>query len=400
MSKWEEKKLKDIAEIITGNTPNTSQRDMYGNVFKFIKATDIQEGIRTVNNTEEMLSEDGYNKYKKHLIPKGVTCVVTIGTLGKKMCLTNEPCFTNQAINAIKHNKDYDGRFIYYRMKPMLPYVKFLSSGTASGRENVSKSSFSNIKISIPDLPTQERIADILSAYDDLIENNNRRIELLEKAAQELYKEWFVRFRFPNHENTKFVNGLPEGWEVKKLGDCVEINKRSINREYIYEIINYFEIGCVSVGKIAESTPYLINNSPGRAKRIAKDGDVIWGMVRPNLKAYSLVLSPLDNDVYSTGFAIISSETLPFTFTYLTVTQNNFVEYLANRAGGSAYPAVNKSDFERAKVLLPTSESLVLFHNIVEPNYREINQLQKQNQNLKKQRDLLLPRLMSGKLEV
>lgn len=93
----------------------------------------------------------------------------------------------------------------------------------ASGRQRADKRFIQHLKLNLPDLPTQTRIADILSAYDDLIENNNRRIALLEKATQELYKEWFVRFRFPGCENTKFENGLPEGWSVVKLGDYVDI---------------------------------------------------------------------------------------------------------------------------------------------------------------------------------
>ena len=136
----------------------------------------------------------------------------------------------------LKYFVIYMIRYIFYLLKYNLPQVKNLSSGTASGRENVSKSSFSNIKVElIKDLPTQKKIASILSAYDDLIENNNQRIQLLEEMAEEIYKEWFVRFRFPGYEQTKFYDkagkevehgtkgALPEGWSIKKLRDCIEL---------------------------------------------------------------------------------------------------------------------------------------------------------------------------------
>ena len=132
--------------------------------------------------------------------------------------MTTTNSFTNQQINTLIVNKKNNPHYIFYLLRYIKGYFQLLGSGTGSGKGIVNKSTFEKTKIPVVcDIDIQNRIADILSTYDDLIENNNRRIALLEKAAQELYKEWFVRFRFPGYENAKFENGLPEGWKRKKI---------------------------------------------------------------------------------------------------------------------------------------------------------------------------------------
>ncbi len=376
MSKWIEEKIGNIGEIVTGNTPPTKNQELYGDRYKFIKATDICEDSRTVIKTEEMLSDEGFKKYRKSLLPKGTTCVVTIGTLGKKLCYTDEPCFTNQAINAIKQYEDYDSMFIYYQMKLLLPQVKFLSSGTASGRENVSKSSFSNIKMRFPDLPTQKRIADILSVYDDLIENNNKRIDLLEKAAQELYKEWFVRFRFPGHENTKFVNGLPEGWEYGRLKDIMSFGAGKTRPDSDGSFPVYGGNGILGYCDLYNNENVIIIGRVG-----AYCGSVYY---EPNKCWIS------DNALY----AIDKLDALIYDYYLLKSLQLN------SRHIGTGQPLITQGLLNKIKIVIPNKDLIKKYNNLAQDLFVKQNLLKKQNQNFTKQRDLLLPRLMSGKLEV
>lgn len=214
-------RLKDIGQIITGNTPPTSKPEYYGDYMPFIKATDIPIGVKCTLVTEQSYSKLAAEKYKKSLVPKGSTCVVTIGSIGKKMTYAHTDLFVNQAINAIVPKDSYDNEYIFYNVRcSVLPQLKKLDSGTTSGRENISKTSFSSIRIPvIRDKNVQRRIGVILSTYDSLIENNTKRIRLLEKMAENLYKEWFVRFRFPGHEKVEMENGLPKGWTVEKVKD-------------------------------------------------------------------------------------------------------------------------------------------------------------------------------------
>lgn len=214
----------DLGTIITGKTPPTTNKNYYGDYAVFIKPTDISEQSKYTYETEEMYSKLAAEKYESSLIPKGAICVPCIGTIGTKMTMTPCDCYTNQSINSIICNENYDNEYVYYLIKNFLPGLKAYNLGTASGREYVSKSNFEKIElVAEQDQEIQKKIGIILSRYDSLIENYQKQIKLLEEAAQRLYKEWFVDLRFPGHENTKIVDGVPEGWEKKRLIDLVDV---------------------------------------------------------------------------------------------------------------------------------------------------------------------------------
>lgn len=214
----------DLGTIITGKTPPTTNKNYYGDYAVFIKPTDISEHSKYTYETEEMYSKLAAEKYESSLIPKGAICVPCIGTVGTKMTMAPCDCYTNQSINSIICNENYDNEYVYYLIKNFLPGLKAYNLGTASGREYVSKSNFEKIElVAEQDKEIQKKIGVILSRYDSLIENYQKQIKLLEEAAQRLYKEWFVDLHFPGHENTKIVDGVPEGWEKKRLVDMVDV---------------------------------------------------------------------------------------------------------------------------------------------------------------------------------
>jgi type I restriction enzyme, S subunit len=398
---WKKVKISDIGCVITGNTPPRKNPEYYGEHTPFIKPTDISETNKYTYNPEESYSELGYKKYFKSLVPKGSTCVVTIGSIGKKITKAHCDCFINQAMNAVIPFPSFDEDFVYYILKANLEQLKVLDSGTASGRENVSKSSFSNINVLIPeDKSIQRKIASILSAYDDLIENNLKRIKLLEEAARLIYEEWFVRFtindlRFTIDNET----GLPEGWGRKKLKDVADINKNQIKSGFQGQI-NYVDISSVSPGRINEIVPYDFIEAPGRARRIVKHGDIIWSCVRPNRRSHCIIWNPDDNLIVSTGFAVISPFLLPTSYLYQAVTMSSFVGYLINHTGGAAYPAVTSDIFSEAEILIPPLKIIQDFDGIIRPMINLTSYLLKQNIKLKEARDILLPRLMNGTINV
>jgi type I restriction enzyme S subunit len=229
-------------------------------------------------------------------------------------------------------------------------------------------------ELELPPLPNrriQERIASILSAYDDLIENNTRRIKILEEMAQRLYREWFVHFRFPGHENVRMVESelgrIPEGWRPMRLSDLAKINSRSVKASAAPEHINYIDIASVSTGRIDRIERCAFKEAPGRARRIVGHGDTIWSTVRPNRRSYALMVDPEPNLIVSTGFAVLTAIAVPFTYLHLAVTTNEFADYLTNHATGSAYPAATGKEFEKATLLVPDGPLLKRFHEIVEP---------------------------------
>ena len=290
--------------------------------------------------------------------------------------------------------------YIGYYMRLPSFRGEFRAFSTMTTRASLRNEDLLGLEVKLPSIEIQKQIADILSAYDDLIENNQKQIKLLEEAAQRLYKEWFVDLNFPGHENTKIVDGVPEGWQCCKVRDVADINSSALPKNYKEDFIDYVDLGSVRCGHIETRTRYNLNEAPGRAKRCAKDGDIIWGMVRPNLKAYALVTNPKETDVFSTGFAVLSAKKVPYSYLYCAVTQEEFVGYLVNATNGAAYPAVKPVHFEVADILKPDDKVLEQFHSVADSIYRKKEALENQNHNLRESRDLILPKLMSGEVEV
>lgn len=273
---------------------------------------------------------------------------------------------------------------------------------TGSAQAQITVNALEPFLVTIPDLPTQRRIASILSAYDDLIENNTRRIAILEEMARSIYEEWFVRFRFPGHEQVKMVESelgsIPDGWSEQPVGKLVAINAKSIRAGKAPEEILYIDIASVEPGAITQKQPYRFDEAPGRARRLVTHGDVLWSCVRPNRRSYALVLKPESTLIASTGFAVLTAQRVPYSYLYYAVTTESFVGYLTNHATGAAYPAVTASTFEAAPVMLPVRDVLDQFHTLVSPMLDLAESLRRKNANLRATRDLLLPKLISGEL--
>jgi len=298
------------------------------------------------------------------------------------------------------NSAEFEPLFLTYLLRSQRYREVIIGLSGGSAITNISQDSLASLEVDIPPLPTQRRIASILSAYDDLIENNMRRIKILEEMAQRLYREWFVHFRFPRHEKVKMVKGAPKGWEVKRLGEIAGINSSSVKKGDELEEIHYVDIASVSTGSIDQVTQMHFKDAPGRARRAVRHGDIIWSCVRPNRKSYSIVVDPLPNLIVSTGFAVITAKSVPYTYLYYVVTTDEFVGYLTNHATGAAYPAVSTSDFENAKVLVPPNALLKKFHLAIDDFFVEQNILKRKNANLRRTRDMLLPKLVSGEVEV
>lgn len=351
------------------------------------------------------ISQEKDNVLRKGKLQRGDIVYTTRGTVGNAALYSTTVPFENIRINSgmviLRCHKDIvDRRYLYQILKSeyFRPYFKKYCTGSAQPQLPIMN--FSKIELDLPSIETQRRIADILSAYDDLIENNRKQIKLLEEAAQRLYKEWFVDLRFPGHEHTRIVDGVPEGWERRCISDIATINESNIPKNYQFNYIEYIDLSSVQNGIIKEKTRYPLAEAPGRAKRVAKDGDIIWGMVRPNLKSFALVLHPRETDVYSTGFCVLSSKAVPFSYLYYSVTTEGFIRYLVNCTNGAAYPAVKPIHFAEAELLFPSEMLLKKFNDIVEPMLRQREKLLTMTNGAMEARDRLLPKLMSGEVEV
>lgn len=405
MTTWTTKRLDQLGRVVTGKTPMSERPEEFGDRYPFITPSDIPASQKYVR-TERFLSMDGYQRHRKICLPPKSTCVVCIGATIGKACTTHAESFTNQQINSIiPFSSETDADFLYYVATQLRDVLLAYAGGAAT--PIVNKSSFSSIRLKVPSIDVQGKIGAILSAYDDLIENNKRRIAILEKMAEEIYREWFVRMRFPASAKATAgkpgskVRGLPSGWKVSELREVATVNATSLGKKNLPEMINYIDISAVGTNRIDSVTAILASQAPGRARRVVQHGDIIWSSVRPANRAYCLILNPVPNLVVSTGFAVIRSKgSVPFSYLYFAVTTDAFVEQMSLVAKGSAYPATSFEDFERAKLIIPSEALLFQFDEICLPIFLEKETLLRQNQVLGSCRDLLLPRLISGKLSV
>ncbi|MBD3280575.1 restriction endonuclease subunit S [Candidatus Dojkabacteria bacterium] len=388
-------KISDLGKVITGRTPPTKNEDYYGNKYPFITPTDLKKSKRYIE-TERYLSELGFKHQEKVLLPPDSTCLVCIGATIGKICLTKEQSFTNQQINSIIPNTEkYDAKFIYYLLSTKGEEIKKIAGGAAT--PIVNKSSFSNFEIEIPNLDDQNSIASILSAFDDLIENNTRRIEILEEMARLIYREWFVHFRFPGHEDVKMVDSelgkIPEGWEVRKLEElCELILGQSPKSEFYNEEGEGlpFHQGVRDFGRRFPTTTTWCT----KRKRIAEEGDILFS-VRAPVGRINIANTKM---VIGRGLHAIRSKADNQNFIYHQLKHKFREEDIMG--GGTIFKSVTKKDMLNLQMLNPSQDIINLFEKKVSPISNQIRILTDQNTVLKEIRDLILPQLISAKIEL
>lgn len=391
------------SKIGSGSTPRGGASVYHGSGVSFIRSQNVYNG-QFVMDGLVYLDEEQADHLKGVTVELHDVLLNITGDSVARCCMVPEdvlPARVNQHVAIIRPiPEEFDFRYVgYFLISPLMQKTMLSMAGSGGTRKAITKEMIERLSVPKPSLSLQKRIADILSAYDDLIENNNRRIKLLEESARLLYQEWFVRLRFPGYEHTRIVDGVPEGWEKEPLSTVANINQETLTSSFDGEI-EYIDISSVTPGRINDTTFYDFREAPSRARRKVRHGDIIWSCVRPNRRSYAVIWQPPSNLIASTGFAVFTPTGVPTSFLFFATTTDDFVGYLANHARGAAYPAVVTGDFERAKLLIPPKSILNVFNDFVEPTLSQIYNLFIQNQKLKAARDLLLPKLMSGEIAV
>ena len=407
-----EYRLKQVTEKITkGTTPSnigesfTEEGIMYfrSELIGKSKYIDKSDGLLFISN-------ETHEKLKRSQIQKNDLLFSMAGIyLGKISLVGDEdfPANTNQAVAIIRFNsKEIDLEYVYYYMTQRW-YNIYISSLTAQAAQpNINLEQIGNLKLNLPPLPTQQKIASILSAYDNLIQNYKKQIEALQTGTCELYKEWFVRFRFPGYQTTKFENGIPEGWKVARVGDYVKIKSG-----FAFKSEWWQDEGCPVVkikdidnGEIViTDLDFVSEEHTKKAKSfLLNEGDLVIAMTGATIG--KIGLAPKIKNLYTNQrvgkFFLPENpfETMPFL--YCLFSQNSTVETILCLSGASsAQPNISPDQLESIKFFF--NEDIVFqFNKKSAPFFRKILKLREQITNLTQQRDLLLPRLMSGKLEV
>lgn len=303
----------------------------------------------------------------------------------------------------IKDQQRADILYLYYLFNTKTVRQQIRASATGTKIRHTAPSRIAEVKVKVPPLPEQKRIAGILSAYDELIENSQRRIKVLETMARNLYREWFVHYRYPGHENTPLIPSplgeIPKGWEVKKLPECVLINPRiTIPRDGEKLFV---PMGCLSNEMMIISD---IESRTGNSGAKFQNGDTLFARITPCLENGKTGFVQFLQDSAavafgSTEFIVLRSRTLTPEFVYCMARSDEFRGVaIKSMSGATGRQRVQEQCFDDYKMAQPPLYLLEQFSVIVAPSFQLIQKLHHQIQNLRKTRDLLLPRLLSGQI--
>jgi len=379
MSKWTEKPISSLGRIVTGKTPSKAEPEYWDGDELFVSPKDMERDSFYIRTTQANITKKALTKFKSQRLPKNSVMYTSLSYGFGKIGVATKDLLTNQQITSVISNKDNDFRFIYYLLRVSTPHIFSYNSGIDT--PIVPKSVFEKIQLPIPPLPIQRKIAAILSAYDELIENNNRRIAILEKMAEEIYREWFVRLRFPGHEKVKVVKGVPEGWEVKKVKDIVD--RKPFGK--IYRESDLSEDGKIIV--IDQSTKDYLGFYDGEPEHMASIDEPIILFGDHSCKML-LMIKPFSLAENVVPFK--SRHKIPIVYLYYMV--HNLIETTEYKRHWTEL--TNKS------VFVPTKHLQESFSEFAKPLLLKKDKLVASTNALKKSRDLLLPRLISGKLDV
>ena len=288
-------------------------------------------------------------------------------------------------------------QYLYYWFLSHEGQSKIDSIAKGTAQKAVPIAGIKTLELLLPPIETQRRIADILSAYDDLIENNRKQIKLLEEAAQQLYQEWFVDLRFPGHEHTKIVDGVPEGWDRGVLNNIVNETGRNIKKENRQEYTYYLPIDYLpkkSIGYVDTNDIKLAESSLVSFDK----GDIIFGAMRPYF--HKVVVARDKGLTRSTCFVLNSRAKNMWGYVTMLLFDVSTIEYATKISVGTTMPYVRWKDMQLMPVLIPNQQIAASFDSIVQPIITKVGLLAHHISALREARDHLLPKLVSGEVEV
>jgi type I restriction enzyme, S subunit len=397
---WTPKRLDQLGYLSRGRSRHRPRdaAHLYDGPYPFIQTGDVKHAGLYITEYQQTYSEAGLEQSR--LWPLGTLCITIAANIADTAILGFDACFPDSVIGFIPDEGKSDVRFVKYLFDATIQRrVQQFTQGAA--QDNLSQEKLLSIEFPVPGVDSQRRIADILSAYDDLIENNRRRMALLEEAARQLYREWFVRLRFPGHEHTRITNGLPEEWEqccIREFGEVVTGKTPSTKDSDNYggEILfvktpdmhgNIFVIETET-----RLTEKGANTQPG--KFIPTNAVLVSCIGTIGVVSLTSAHSQFNQQI---------NAVVPFQDAYryyCFFAFKDLRESMEAIGGGATMGNVNKKKFESLEVLKPSMPLLRDFHEFCNPLFQQIQVLCFQNQKLRSARNSMLPRLMSGEIGV
>ena len=409
-------KLKDLSiNIFSGGTPSTVNEEYWNGDFYWLSSGETKNPY--IRKTEKTITQLGIDKSSTRLAKVGDVVIASAGqgkTRGQvAYCLVDT--YINQSIIAIRTNPILlDSKYLFYNLTSRYNELRLLSDSSSS-RGSLTVKIFEDLNVSIPKLEKQKKIAKFLSNYDDLIENNNRRIKILEEMAQKIYKEWFVDFKFPGHETTTCKDSplgkIPNDWEVKKV---VELSTLSKGKSYkSSELVDkkdglpFLNLKCVErdggfkreglkwfCGKyndnhvvLPEDIIMAVTDMTQERKLVARPARIPHNWYKKYIMSMDLVKLVANNDINKT-------------YLYSLLKYSNFSDEVKNHANGVNVLHLNPQNIEQFELVVASEPLRNNFGEFAKRIFNQIDVLYLKNENLKQTRDILLPRLISGEINV
>lgn len=378
---WKKAKLSECCQSISDGDHQAPPKSNKG--IPFVTISNIKDNSFDFTNCMHVPQSYYDNLLAKRKPQKGDILYSVVGSFGIPVLMKENVKFTFQRHIAILRPNPHivEPAYMYYSMLSKAFFLQADAAAIGAAQRTISLSSLQNLTINLPDLPTQRRIASILSAYDDLIENNRRQIKLLEEAAQRLYREWFVELRFPGHEGVKVVDGVPEGWMKVCLKDICETKTGKKDANFGCDDGAYPFFTCAQAPIKAPS--YSFDCS---AVILAGNGDFNVKLYRGKFEAYqrTYVLSPANTEYL---FLL-----------YNAVSRN--MNVLTKGASGSTIKFLTKGMIDSIELLIPSSQLLTTYNQNSEALQKSIEALHRKVALAVEARDRLLPKLMNHEMEV
>jgi len=381
---WPSSKIRDLCDVSRGSSPRpiADQRYFQDGHIPWIKIADATKSGKYLYKTKEYVN--AYGASFSRLLPAGTIIVAASGTLGYTQILGVPGC-AHDGWLILTNLRNFDSDYAYYVLQQMQRH--FYNSAYGAAIQNINTEILRETEIPCPPLHTQRKIGAVLSAYDDMIENNARRIKILEEMAQSLYREWFVKFRFPGHQHARFTDSplgpIPEGWEAVKVGDILKKVKRGDKiqkQDYAAEgLIPVVDQGKEFIGGYTDNAESLISYDLPL---------IIFG---DHTRVLKFIDFPFACGADGTQLLKSDDERMPMTLFYYALLSIDLSDF--------AYARHFKFLKEEA-LALPAKSIADRFDQFVSPLRDQTRSLMQKNTTLRRTRDLLLPRLISGEVDV
>lgn len=376
---WKPRRLDELGFVGRGKSRHRPRNEarLYGGKYPFIQTADVMAAEPYITSFSQTYSEFGLKQSK--LWPPDTLCMTIAGAnTAKTAILKIEACFPDSVVGFIPDKSQADLHFIKYSLD--LLRHRFLSVSRGATQDNLSLDKLLSFPISAPPVQEQRRIGGILSAYDDLMENIQRRIRILETMARTLYREWFIHFRFPEHERCPLVasslGDIPQNWQVKKLSDILELKygkalKKEERRDGEFPVFG-------SSGIVGTHDTSLVKGPGIIVGRKGNVGSIFWS----------------DEDFFVIDTAYFVEAFLPLRFLFYDLQTKNFIN------SDAAVPGLSRRQAYALEAVVPPTELLTTFCRLADNFEVHASTLRRQLQNLRRTRDLLLPRLLSGQINL